>query len=128
MSTPVGIFVAILAILGYTVAPITCVWGWARWGQRPKLRTIPSILSLLGFTLASASALLAASAIAYAQIHNFAYYDPKLLKIMRGGVLLSLAGLVFGLSGIWKANPLRWHAPVSAVATLALWVLTASME
>jgi hypothetical protein len=81
-----------LAALGYVLAPIMLVWGWARWTQRSKPRTVPSILSLLGFVLASTSALLAVSAIAYAQIHAFPYYDPKLMKIMATGVLLSLAG------------------------------------
>jgi hypothetical protein len=117
-----------LAALGFVLGPIMLVWGWVRWVQRPRLRTVPSTLSLWGFIMASTSAVLAISAIAYAQIRTFAYYDPLLMKIMAGGVLLSLAGLVFGLTGIWRANPLRWHAPISAVAMLAFWVLAASME
>ena len=128
MSTSVQVLAVLLAILGYLGAPITLIWGWARWAVLPKSRTVPSMLSLLGFILASASALLAISTLAYAFGHRFAYYDPQLLKIMRAGVLLSLGGLVFGLSGVWKANALRWHAPVSAAATFAFWFLMASME
>ncbi len=128
MSTSVQIVVGMLAVLGYMVAPATLIWGWARWAQQPRLRTIPSTLSLLGFILASASALLAVSAMIYARIHGFRFYDPMLLRIMGIGSLLSVGGFVFGLSGIWKANPVRWHAPVSAVATLAFWLLAATME
>ncbi len=128
MSTSVQIVVGMLAVLGYMVAPAILIWGWARWAQQPRLRTIPSTLSLLGFILASASALLAVSAMIYARIHGFRFYDPMLLRIMGIGSLLSVGGFVFGLSGIWKANPVRWHAPVSAVATLAFWLLAATME
>jgi hypothetical protein len=64
----------------------------------------------------------------YARVHGFRFYDPMLLRIMGIGSLLSVGGFVFGLSGIWKANPVRWHAPVSAVATLAFCLLAASME
>ncbi len=56
MSTSVEIIVGILAIVGYLLAPVVLVWGWVRWIQQPKLRTISAVLSLLGFILASASA------------------------------------------------------------------------
>jgi hypothetical protein len=32
------------------------------------------------------------------------------------------------LSGIWRDNPLRWYAPVSAIATMAFWLLQAAMQ
>jgi len=128
MSTSVQIIVGTLAVLGYVLAPVLLIWGWARWAQRPKSRTLSSILSLLGFILASASALLALSAIVYARIHGFRFYDPLLLKIMGVGFVFSFCSLVFGLSGIWKASSLRWHTPVSAVAMIAFWLLAASME
>ncbi|MFZ0561850.1 MAG: hypothetical protein WAM43_09575 [Terriglobales bacterium] len=128
MSTSVEIIVGILAIVGYLLAPVVLVWGWVRWIQQPKLRTISAVLSLLGFILASASALLAVSAAGYAQIHRFGFYDPSLMKIMAIGFLLSVGGFLFGVAGVWKSSSLRWHAPVSAVATLAFWLLAASME
>ena len=83
---------------------------------------------LAGFVLATASALLAVSTIAYAQIHHFPYYDPLLLRIFRTGALLSLGGIAFGISGVWRPSSTRWYAPTSAVATLAFWILAAEGE
>jgi len=88
----------ILIAVGYLGSPIILIWVWARWASQVRLRTVPSILSLTGFTLATASALLAVSSIAYALvIQGFRYYDPLLLRIFRWGILLSLGGIVFGL-------------------------------
>jgi len=120
--------VGILAILGYLLSPIMLIWGWSRWASQPKLRTASAMLSLCGFLLATASGLLAVSSIAFAQIHHFPYYDPLLLRIFRTGTLLSLGGFAFGVSGVWRASPLRWHAPISAIATLAFWFMAATGE
>ena len=128
MSLSLRIFVAILAFLAYVVAPITCVWGWTRWRQVRESRTLSAKLSLTGFILASGSGLVAIVMVGYAVTHGFGWYDPLLLRGMLVGLLLSLGGILFGLGGVWRPNPLRWHAPISAVATLAFWLLTASME
>lgn len=111
-----------------TQPQINMIGGWVRWQSEPKLRTVPSILSLVGFVLASASAVFAVSTIVVAQFHHFPYYDPPLLRIFRWGTFLSLGGIVFGVSGAWRRSSLRWHAPVSATGMLASWFLTASME
>jgi hypothetical protein len=87
----------ILFAFGYLGAPIMLIWGWARWLRQPTVRTTPSILSLIGLILASASAVIAVLLIAYAQIHHFPYYDPLLLRVFRIGVLISLGGIVFGI-------------------------------
>jgi hypothetical protein len=122
MSSSVQVFFLLIAILGYLVAPLTLIWGWLRWMTRPKLRTIPSLMSFIGFILASASALLALSALVYAAlVHGFGFYDPRLMRIMAWGMLLSLAGFVFGICGIWRPNSLRWHSPISAICTLTFW-------
>jgi hypothetical protein len=118
----------ILIFLGYLVAPVVLIWGWAWWGVQPKLKTIPSTLSLIGFVLATASAALAVSSAVYAQIHRFPYYDPLLLRIFRWGLLLSLAGILFGIGGVWRKNSLRWHTPICALGTLAFWIVAASGE
>jgi acyl dehydratase len=122
------ITLAILAIIGYAVAPAMLVWGWIRWLLSPKSWAAFAALSFVGFLLASASGVLAASAIAYAQVRRFPYYDPLLMRIFSAGVLLSLAALTLGIGGTFRANPLRWHAPVSALATLTFWLWMASME
>ena len=129
MSAWVNILFALLIILGYVVAPLMLVWGWVRWADRPKTRTACSILSMTGFIFASASATLAILSVGYAEItHGFPFYDPRLLRIFRWGILLSLSGLLFGVSGIWRHNSLRWHAPVSALGMLAFWIVAASGE
>src|ERR1700722_7080666 len=102
LSTSVQLILGTLIVLGFLVAPIALIWGWARWVRLPKLRTVPSLLSLIGFVLATASALLAVSAVAYAFVVHFPYYDPLLLRIYRLGVLLSLGGIVFGIGGVWR--------------------------
>jgi hypothetical protein len=129
MSVPTQVIFGILFGFGYVVAPIMLIWGWARWLGRPKQRSIPSILSLIGFVFATASGLVAVASAAYAQvIHGFALYDPLLLRMFRTGSLLSLAGILFGIGGAMRPNSLRWHAPVSAAGMLALWFVAALGE
>ena len=129
MSVSAWIIYSVLLGLSYVVAPVMLIWGWVRWARQPKDRTPTSILSLIGFGLATTSALLAVSTVAYAfLIRSFPYYDPALLRIFRAGILLSLAGIFSALGGIWRTNSLRWHAPISALGTLAFWIMSASME
>jgi len=129
MSTSVQVTVVILFLAGYVLSPVMLTWGWVRWFRQPKLRTVTAILSLLGFTLASASALLAVSAIAYSLMRGgFPYYDPLLMRIFGVGGLLSLSGLILGVCGVWRTSSLRWHAPISATATLAFWIAAAIGE
>jgi hypothetical protein len=74
--------VVILFVAGYVLSPVMLTWGWVRWFRQPKLQTVTAILSLLGFILASASALLAVSAMVYSLMRGgFPYYDPLLMKI-----------------------------------------------
>ena len=118
---------AILIACIYLVAPLTLIWGWIRWVARPKSWS-SSILSLIGFTFATASAALAISVVLYAHAHHFGYYDPLLLQIFRWGGLLSIAGILFGVLGWWRENPLRWHSPICAIGTLAFWLIAAGGE
>jgi hypothetical protein len=118
----------ILAVIGYLVTPVALIWGWARWTRQPKQRTDPAILSLIGLVFASASAVVAVSSLAYAQVHHFPYYDPLLLRIFRGGGLLSLIGILFGVGGVWRPGPLRWHAPICGLGMFAFWLISASGE
>jgi len=128
MSATVGVLFGIMIVLGSLASPMFLIWGWTRWIRLPKVRTIPAILSLVGFMFATASALVAISTIVYAQIHHFPYYDPLLLKIFRWGFLLSLGGVTFGISGLWRSNPLRWLALVAGFCTLLFWIMAASGE
>jgi hypothetical protein len=113
-----------MTIFMYGVSPVMLVWGWIRWAKRPKLRTIPSILSLLGFIFATASATLAVSCLVYEHVHpnpRFAIFYPLLWNMSRCGVLTSFAAILFSVLGVWRQSSLRWHAPVCALGTLAFW-------
>jgi hypothetical protein len=128
MSIATTAFLLCLLVLSYLIAPFTLIFGWMRWTQQPKRRTVSSMSSLFGFVLATGSAALAVSISGYAQVHHFRFYDPFLMRTMKRGALLSLAGLVCSLGGVWRKNSLRWLSPASAVGTLAFWVLAAEGE
>ncbi len=119
----------LFAIGIYLALPAALVLGWVRWLKRRQPQTLSSILSLIGFTLTTTSGLLAVSSILYAQtIRGFAYYDPLLLRIYGWGGVLSLAAIMFAVSGVWRPNPLRWYAPACAVGMLLFWLIMASGE
>lgn len=128
MSISTQVIFWVMGAFGYLGSPIILIWGWVQWLRQPKTWTIPAAMSMTGFVLATASALLAVSSIAFAQFHHFPYYDPLLLRIFRTGTSLSLGGIAFGVSGAWRATSLRWHAPISGVATFAFWFMAATGE
>jgi|SRR5438552_473503 len=129
MSTFNGLVQIALFLTGLLLSPTILIWGWARWLRLPKQKTITAMLSFLGFVIATLSALIAVSGIVYSfAIGGFPYYDPLLMKIMGVGGLLSLGSLILALGGSWRANSLRWHAPVSAIATLAFWLAAVAGE
>lgn len=120
----IGLVLYVIAV--YIALPVVLVWGWVRWVKRTQRLTVSVVLSLIGFTFATLSCLLAISSVLYGYANGcFAYYDPRLLRIFRCGLLLSLAGLGFGISGVWRPSPLRWHAPASATRMLLFWFASA---
>jgi hypothetical protein len=109
--------------------PAAIIWGWVRCTRRGYGPNIATRLSMVGLAFASTSAILAISAVIYAQsIGGFPFYDPRLLKIYRYGCLISLFGIAFSLGGIWKAGPLRWLSPICTFGTLLYWLGAASGE
>jgi hypothetical protein len=128
MSFGVGIIITSLALLAFIVTPIFLVWGWRRWLKQPRLATKTAILSFVSFVFATTSALLAITTAAYAQVHHFGFYDPTLMKLMRWGVGLSTIGFLFGMGGVWRKCPLRWHSLVCSAGTFAFWILAAEGE
>jgi hypothetical protein len=115
----------ILQIVVYGSVIFMLTFGWIQWLRRPQL-VIPS---LVGFALASASALLAIGSVTYAQfIAGFRYYDPVLLKIYRLGFLLSAVGVVFGLFGIRRTSAIRTFAPALSGLMLLTWLIWAAGE
>jgi hypothetical protein len=120
----------VLFVIGvYVALPGVMIWGWTLWVKRREPRTAFSTLSLIGFTLASVSGLLAISATLYARaVGGFSFYDPSLMKIYRWGALLSVTAMVFAIIGLWRPSSLRWHAPVCAAGTLVFWLAAAAGE
>ena len=124
-----SVMVVLFAVGFYIGLPALMGWGWVRWFGRTQPRILPSIPSLIGLTLATASGLLAVSSVLYAHaIGGFPFYDPRLLRIYRWGGLLSLSGIVFGIAGVWRPGPVRWHAPACSLGTLLFWFVSAMGE
>jgi hypothetical protein len=59
---------------------------------------------------------------------GFAFYSPALLRIFRWGLYLSAGGLLLGLVGVSRTNPLRWHAPACSIGMILFWLASAAME
>lgn len=118
----------ILFVLGaYVALPAVLVVGWVRWVRRGRTGVVWP--SLIGFSLGTASALLAVGAILYARAAGgFPFYDPSLLRIYRWGLLLSIAGLIFGAVGLRWSGPIRWYAPAASAGMLLFWVGAAAGE
>jgi hypothetical protein len=129
MSKVFQAVVLVLVVGMYLALPLMTIWGWMRWAAHSHPRTSSSILSLIGFTFASASVVLAISSLIYAHATGgFPFYDPLLLRIYRTGTLFSLLGIAFSLSGVWRPSPLRWHAGLCSTGTLLFWFFSAMGE
>ncbi|HWY07449.1 MAG TPA: hypothetical protein VNY24_11365 [Candidatus Acidoferrales bacterium] len=129
MITLMEVTFGILTAIGFLASPIMLAWGWIRFAKLPRLGTVGSVLSLIGLILATASAALAVSSVGYAVvIRGFPYYDPRLMRIFRWGVFLSLGGIVLGTGGIGKRTSPRWHVPVSGACMLVFWIVAAEGE
>src|SRR6266498_3989963 len=103
-----GIFFVVMIAAGFLLAPAMLVWGWIRYFRRMDKPDHPFFLAFIGFLLSTASAVLAIGSIGYAVVtHGFAYYDPRLLRIFRWGVLLSLGGACLGLTGVARPQRLK---------------------
>jgi hypothetical protein len=133
MSISSAILFCLLFVLGYLVAPTMLVWGWKLWiKQRPRLWTISSTLSFIGFVLGSFSALFALWIIVYSSAGGFQHssnisYDSLnysfFYQCVLCGSALSVLGIAFAVGGVWRKSQLRWQALASTVGTLAFWLL-----
>ncbi len=105
------------------------LWGWVRWSKDESPRSRSSTFSLFGFSLATASAVLAIATALYARfVHSFPDYDPTLLKIYALGCLLSIGGIALSVAGSGRPNPVRWLAPICSFGTLVFWLLAMTNE
>lgn len=106
----------------YVGVPIMALWGCIRWYKQRNPGNIVAGLSYAGFWLATASAVLAVSSIAYGQITDGrAYYAPSFLQIIHWGFGISATAVVLALAGLGRRSPLRWHAAVCSLAMLFYW-------
>jgi len=129
VSLGLKIFLVAMVAAGYGLAPVMLIWGWIRWFWRRRELGSPFFLAFVGFTLSTASAILAASAIMYAvMIRGFPFYDPTLLRIYGWGLLLSAAGMILGLTGVTRPNALRWQSPLAGLGMLAFWLMAVASE
>ncbi len=97
--------------------------------RRPAQLSAVMILSVIGFGFASLSALLQIGTGLYANITGgFPFNDPRLMRIYGLGLLLALLGLVCGLGGLFRANPLRFKTPILSAFLLLFWILQAMSE
>src|ERR1700743_1289069 len=111
----------LLGLAMYAVVPVTAFAGLRRCIRARSERNWIFLPSFIGFGFGLASALLVFIAIAWGG-GSYRYYDPDLLRFFKIGMLLSLAGVMAGLGGIWKKNLLRWHAPLLSLGMLMLLV------
>ena len=119
----------ILLIASYVDVPVMLVWGWRRWSRRPRQKNPFATISFIAFSIGSVSSLLLIVTVLWSLIRGgFAWYDPVLLRIFAIGLLLSILALVISLGGVWKANPLRWHAPALSLGMLLIWAIWTAGE
>ncbi len=119
----------ILLIAGYIAAPVLLISGWLRWHNKPHGHDLAAKMSLVGFSIATGSALLAIGSIGWATAGGgLPFHDERLMRIFAAGLLISLAGLVTSLAGLARANPLRWHAPALCSTMAILWLMWTAME
>ncbi len=118
-----------IAVATTLLIPALLIWGWIRWAQYDLPRSRSSTFSLIGFSLATASATLALLTHLYARfVRNFPVYDPVLLRVIAAGSLLSILAIAFAVAGAGRPNPVRWLAPICAVGTLMFWLLAMTSE
>lgn len=119
----------LIAVALTLAIPILLIWGWLRLSQDDTPRSRSSSFSLLGFSLATASATVAIGTHLYARfVRSFPLHDPTLMKIYVCGCFLSLAGIVFAVAGTGRPGAVRWIAPVCAFGTFAFWLLAMTTQ
>jgi hypothetical protein len=119
----------VIAVAITLAVPVLLLWGWLRLSQNELPSTRSSTFSLLGFSLATASAGLAIGTHLYARfVRDMPLQDPTLVKIYTVGCLLSIVAIAFAFAGTGRPNPVRWLAPVCSVATLLFWLLAMGTE
>jgi hypothetical protein len=116
----------ILPVLGCLVMMVV---GWTKWFEEPRQAGISPDYSFIGMLLSSATVLGLFVFGFYAAIFGIrfsAHYD-LLVGIYKFLAPLCAFGLLFGLVGVRRRNPLRWYASSCAFFTACLWLVGAVM-
>lgn len=103
--------------------PILLVGGWVRWSKSPDSRYGRAGLAFVGFSLATASAVLAIIAWIVAVVRPLPFSHPLSLLTYLSALLLSIVGIGTAVAGISEPGPLRWIAPMCVAGTAAFWFM-----
>ncbi len=92
--------------------PLAILIGWLRWLKQRMARTVFAVLSLIVFTLATCSGLLALGSLIYAHaIGGFPYYDHRLFANLPLGWLAVAERHSFGRCRFLSPQPARLACP-----------------
>lgn len=112
-------------LLVYCLVPVLTVWGWFRWNRERKPRHAIAAFSYAGFALATFSALLALYSITHSSALDGASDSASSpAAIFYWGLWISAIAAVLALTGVWRRNPLRWHAALCSLGILLFWSTT----
>jgi hypothetical protein len=123
------ILIFTMLVMADVLTPALLVWSWIRLVRNRRLSPKWTYLSAISLLFATASACLAIGAFVYGRTTGgFAYYDPRLMKIYRYGMLSSLSGITVGSVGAIRKNSIRWQAPAVSFGVFLFWFLAAAGE
>lgn len=118
----------VLNILCFGVSVVALVALWIKLARRSRQKDMSWYFALVGFSLATASALLAIFGIGYGRmIGGFRYYDPLLMRIFLWGTGLSLASVIYALTSL-RRTTFRWFAVALSITTLLFWLFCMTAE
>ncbi len=79
-------------------------------------------MSAAGLALASLSVLIGIGSFIRSLFNPvLLYFDPLLQSFVGIGLLASFLALLFSIIGVWRPNPVRWHALAVSAVILFLW-------
>jgi len=112
--------IPIAVLLVYLLVPILIAWGWIRWLKEKKPRNVAASFSYASFALATLSLLYAVYVIGFAHLTAGSAADAPSWE----GLCISAIATILAFAGLWRTNPLRWHATLCSLAMLFLWSTT----
>jgi hypothetical protein len=124
-----SVWFAVLLVSAYVLTPLCVIWSWIRFARYCHVGDKSSWPSIAALILTTGSGLLAVGSLVFSgATGGFAYYDPRLLRIFRIGLLLSSLALLAALIGVAFRSSLRWQVPLASIGMLVFWLLAAAGE